>query len=235
MDISPADEPPAPAAVPPKQPSATLETALDRHSVALASHAIPLLSSYCQLLWDWNTRLNLTRHLDYDTFVTRDLADTVALAQFMCAGEQVLDVGTGGGVPGIVLAVIRPDLRIAVCESIQKKVACLQQIVASLGIPVEVHAGRAEQILPHFQFQTLTVRGVARLDQLLKSFKASWNYFDRMLLVKGPRWVEERAAARHVGLLQSLELRKLCTYRSGDAPSFILQLRRKPTEASPPR
>jgi 16S rRNA (guanine527-N7)-methyltransferase len=77
------------------------------------------------------------------------------------------------------------------------------------------------------------VRGVARLDQLVKSFKASWNYFDRMLLVKGPRWVEERAAARHVGLLQSLELRKLCTYQSGAAASFILQLRRKPTENSP--
>ena len=58
------------------------------------------IDRYCALLWDWNSKLNLTRHTDFDTFVSRDVVDSLELAKLLSANEEVLDVGSGGGVPG---------------------------------------------------------------------------------------------------------------------------------------
>ena len=91
------------------------------HRIELPDEQAALLEQYCRLLWDWNTKINLTRHTDYQTFVARDLVDSLALAEFLEPGERVLDVGTGGGVPGIVLAIVRPDLAVSLSESVGKK------------------------------------------------------------------------------------------------------------------
>src|SRR5215204_5502083 len=99
----------------------SLPEALARHQIALPENQVALLDKYCQLLWDWNTKLNLTRHTDYEKFVGRDLADCVQLAAHLRQGEEVLDVGTGGGVPGLVLKIIRPDLTMTLSDSVGKK------------------------------------------------------------------------------------------------------------------
>ena len=87
-----------------------LAAAVAEQGIELPAGQLALLDRYCTLLWDWNRKLNLTRHTDYQKFVARDLVDSLAFAEFLEQGERVLDVGTGGGVPGVVLAVVRPDL-----------------------------------------------------------------------------------------------------------------------------
>ena len=87
------------------------------------------LQEYVQRLWAWNEKLNLTRHTDYEKFVARDLRDTLELSKLLHPEEEVLDVGTGGGVPGVVLAIIRPDLRVTLCESVGKKAQAVQEMV----------------------------------------------------------------------------------------------------------
>ena len=84
-------------------PSETIAAALEAQSIELGADVVPKLDRYCRLLWDWNQRLNLTRHLDYDTFVARDLVDTMQLSKLIGTGEQILDVGSGGGVPGVTI------------------------------------------------------------------------------------------------------------------------------------
>ena len=98
-----------------------LAAAMAEHGIELPLDRIALLDRYCATLWEWNARLNLTRHTDYQKFVTRDLVDSLAFSRFLAPGERVLDVGTGGGVPGVVLAILRPDLPIALCESVGKR------------------------------------------------------------------------------------------------------------------
>src|SRR6187401_3195731 len=90
----------------------TLSAALARHGLTLPAEQVAQLDRYCRLLWEWNDKLNLTRHTDYEKFVSRDLIDSLELAKLLRPGEEVLDVGTGGGVPGIVLAILRPDLKV---------------------------------------------------------------------------------------------------------------------------
>jgi len=219
----------------PAQSTTTMESAehrltdvLRRHGVDLPDEQVARLEQFCALLWEWNAKINLTRHTDHEKFVARDLVDTLAFAEFLAPGERILDVGTGGGVPGIPLAIVRPDLRVWLCESVGKKARAAADIVSRLGLAsaLPVHHGRAEGLVARQPFNTLLVRAVAPLAKLLGWFRPHWGSFDRMLVLKGPAWVEERAEARHRGLLRTLALRKLTSYPlpGTQAESVLLQI-----------
>lgn len=210
--------------------STALAAAIERFQVALPSPAIELLDRYCYLLWEWNARMNLTRHDTYDKFVARDLVDTLAFGRHLEAGERVLDVGTGGGVPGVLLAILRPDLEVVVSESVAKKARAVEDIVQQLDLPVSVFAGRAESALAHKGFNTLLVRAVAPLPKLLRWFTPHWRAFDRLLVLKGPNWVKERGEARHLGLLQGVALRRVEEYRSPETDALNVMLQICPEE-----
>jgi 16S rRNA (guanine527-N7)-methyltransferase len=205
----------------------TLDAALARHGLELDEDQIAQLDRYCRRMWDWNAKLNLTRHTDYEKFVARDVVDSLALEPFLEPGERVLDVGSGGGVPGVVLAVVRPDLEVTLSESVAKKAKALEAIVREAGLDLPVHHGRAEQLLVEGRFDTLVVRAVAPLAKLLTWFGPHWEMFNRLLIIKGPAWVEERQAARERGLLKHLELRKLSAYPlpGGESESVVLSVR----------
>jgi 16S rRNA (guanine527-N7)-methyltransferase len=198
--------------------SPTLAAALTNQAIDLPAEQVALLDRYCQLVWEWNEKLNLTRHTDYDKFVSRDVVDSREIAACLEPKERIIDVGTGGGVPGVLLAILRPDLRVTLSESVGKKARAVTRIVADLGLKVPVHAGRAEDLLQgqHLSagkgFDTLVVRAVAPLAKLLTWFRPFLGSFRRLLIVKGPAWVEERQEAREKNLLKGLQLRKLATW-----------------------
>ena len=204
----------------------SLAAALVRYGVALPAPQVVLLEQYCRRLWDWNAKLNLTRHTDYDKFVSRDLVDSLQISRLLESGRSVLDVGTGGGVPGVVLAVLRPDLRISLCESVGKKAHAVEDIVRGLGLAVPVYRERAEKVVEQTRFDVLVARAVGPLWKICKWFQPHWHQFGFLLAVKGPRWVEERGEARHRGLLGSVELRKAAGYQmpGTDSESVILKL-----------
>ena len=76
----------------------------------------------------------------------------------------------------------------------------MADIVAQLGLSTPVFHARAEDVLGQERFDTLLVRAVARLKKLLEWFRPHWPSFDRLLVLKGPSWVDERGEARHYGL-----------------------------------
>jgi 16S rRNA (guanine527-N7)-methyltransferase len=220
-----------PTETPPPAPSNdTMAQALARHHIELPDDQQQLLDRYAKLLWDWNEKINLTRHTTFEKFVSRDLVDTLWLAKFIDAGDRVLDVGTGGGVPGIVLAIIRPDLEVTLSDSVQKKARVAADIVQQLEIPIQVHAGAAQDLLKTKHFDTLVARAVAPLPKLLGWFDLHWDAFSQLLVIKGPAWVEERAEARHRGLFKSLELRKLGEYPLPDTDSRSVVLGIRPAD-----
>jgi 16S rRNA (guanine527-N7)-methyltransferase len=205
----------------------TLATALADYDIALPSDQLTLLDRYRTTLWRWNEQLNLTRHTTVEKFVSRDVVDSLQLANLLHQGERVLDIGTGGGVPGLILAICRPDLRVSVCDSTQKKAKVVQAIVEELELPVRVYSCRAEEVLQLQTFDTLVARGVAALAKILYWLEPHWAAFDRLLLIKGQKWVAERGEARHRGLMKQLDLRKVASYetRGNDADSVILSLK----------
>jgi 16S rRNA (guanine527-N7)-methyltransferase len=197
----------------PETPEATFENdtlaaALARAQIELPAQQVELLDRYCHVLWAWNEKLNLTRHTTYEKFVTRDLVDTLEFSKAISPDERVLDVGAGGGVPGVVLSILRPDLTVVLSESVGKKARALAAIVSEVGLKSRVHAGRAEELLGRERFGPLIIRAVAPLPKLLTWFASHWDAFDRLLIIKGPAWVDERKAARDANLMKRLSLRK---------------------------
>jgi len=190
------------------------------------------LAAYAASLWSWNERLNLTRHTDVARFVSRDVGDAAAIAAHLARGERVLDVGTGGGVPGVILAILRPDLRVELSDSVAKKARAVGSIVAETGLDLPVHAGAAQTLVASRpsgpgRFDTLVVRAVAPLAKLLGWFEPLAACYGRMLVVKGPKWEEERDDARLRGLTRKVTIRRIAAWpiRGSDNESVLLEVR----------
>lgn len=216
---------PAEPSIPPANDD-TLPAALARHGLTIPDEQVALLDRYARLLWEWNEKLNLTRHTDYEKFVSRDLIDSLELAKLLRPGEEVLDVGTGGGVPGIVLAILRPDLKVTLLDSVQKKIRAVSEIVTALGLPIETVAARVEEHLEDARYHALVVRAVGPLWELLKWFGPHWDMIGRLLVIKGPKWPEEKLEASRRGLLRNLELKPAAEYplAGTESQSVILKV-----------
>lgn len=186
------------------------------------------LAKYCQLAWDWNTKINLTRHTTPELFVQRDLLDSYHLSKLLNPNEEILDLGTGGGVPGILLAILRPDLDVSLCDSVAKKAKVAEDIAKKLKLNVRVYPMSVKNVLAEDRFDSIVARGVGPLVRLCGWLKDEWHKIGRLLAIKGPRWVEERGEARHRGLLQGIQLRRLVAYPmpGTESESVILQIAR---------
>jgi 16S rRNA (guanine527-N7)-methyltransferase len=200
------------------------------HGLAVPAGAVPGLAAYAASVWAWNERLNLTRHTDPERFVTRDVADAAAIAPHLAAGERVLDVGTGGGVPGVLLAILRPDLHVELCDSVGKRARAVEAIVKELGLSVPVHAAAGQAVVQTGpRYDTLVVRAVAPLQKLLGWFEPLCDRYGRLLVVKGPRWEEEKGEARHRGHVKRVTVRRIAAWpiRGSDNESVLLEIRRR--------
>jgi 16S rRNA (guanine527-N7)-methyltransferase len=158
-----------------------MTTAFDRSSlsrtVADGAHALQLrlsdsqltqLIDYLGLLSKWNSVYNLTAVRDPAQMVTQHLLDSLAAVPAFGAAKRVLDVGAGGGLPGIVLAIARPDLSVALIDTVHKKTAFLTQVKAELGLSnVSVHTGRVEQLQVPQLFDVITSRAFAELKDFI--------------------------------------------------------------------
>ena len=167
--------------------SETLSQQIQQHCVELE---IPVtrqqsmqLAEYAETLWSWNEKMNLTRHTTAEQFVGRDLLDSYELSKLLIEGEEVLDLGTGGGVPGIPLKILRPDLTVVVCDSVGKKAEAVEQMVQKLGLDVEVFKGRGEERLEDSRFDAVVARAVGPLRKLLNLLSEHWFEAGRLLAI----------------------------------------------------
>ena len=210
-----------------------------RLGLVVPPEAMPGLAAYAASLWAWNERLNLTRHTDVEKFVSRDVADAAAIAPHLATGDHVLDVGTGGGVPGVLLAILRPDLRVELCDSVAKRARAVREIVAEVGLAgMPVHESAAQPLVvaaaegkpaARGRFDVLVVRAVAPLLKLLGWFEPLADRYGRMLVIKGPRWEEEKGEARHRGYVKQVTVRRIAAWpiRGSDNESVLLEVRRR--------
>jgi 16S rRNA (guanine527-N7)-methyltransferase len=123
---------------------------------------------YLALLIRWNERVNLTSVRDEEGILSRHFVESIVCARALPQGiTTLLDFGSGGGFPGIPIALCRPEIEVTVAESQGKKAAFLQEAVRVLGISVKVHAGRAE--LLKVQYKCITLRAVDKMDEAVEA------------------------------------------------------------------
>lgn len=97
----------------------------------------------------------------------RHLLNCAVIEAAIAPGATLVDIGSGAGLPGIVLALARPDLRITLLEPMQRRVDFLRLVAAELGLEIEIVRGRAEQWTPPALFDVATARAVASLEVLV--------------------------------------------------------------------
>lgn len=161
--------------------AAQLEAGLISLGLDLSSAARDKLLAYAALLYKWNRTYSLTALREQDKAVSHHLLDSLAALPFLSA-STLLDVGSGGGMPGIPMAIARPDLRVTLIDSNSKKAAFLQQAAIELALPnISVHCGRVEQYHPQDCFSAITSRAFSELADFVR--------LTRHLLAAEGRWL----------------------------------------------
>jgi 16S rRNA (guanine527-N7)-methyltransferase len=159
--------------------STTLADGLAKLEIALPEAVQWQLLAFRDLLLKWNKTYNLTALRDPDQAISHHLLDSLAILPHVGDGP-LLDVGSGGGLPGIPLAIARPDLAVCMVDTVQKKTTFLQQAVIELGLKnVTVHHARVEEMVG--QFAQITSRAFAELSLFVN--------LTRHLLAPGGRWL----------------------------------------------
>jgi len=152
-------------------PQAALDRGLDELALPLPSGAPGKLMDYLGLLAKWNKTYNLTAIRDPLQGVSHHLLDSLAVLPELseCAGA-LADVGSGGGLPGIPIAIVEPARRITLNDTSEKKGAFLRQAIIELGLSnASVHVGRVEDWRPAEGFAVVISRGFASLVDFLAS------------------------------------------------------------------
>lgn len=124
--------------------------------------------SYLDLFLGWNERTNLSAIRDPETILRRHFLESIQCAQSLPAGiATLLDYGSGGGFPGVPIAILRPELPVTLAESQNKKAAFLNEVVRTLRLNAKVHSGRAEVLRE--KFDCVTLRAVDRMEEAVQS------------------------------------------------------------------
>jgi len=154
------------------------------------------LTAYVALLAKWNKTYNLTAIREPQRMVTHHLLDSLAVVPHLPAtsGLRILDVGSGGGVPGIPLAIARPDAHVVMIDSNHKKAAFLMQAAIELKLPnSESHAVRVEDFVPALPFDIVISRAFSELGAFAAVAARHLASHGQMFAMKGVHPDEELA------------------------------------------
>lgn len=149
--------------------NAELQQGLSQLKLELSDAQIDLLDRYLALLAKWNQTYNLTAVREEKRMVSYHLLDSLSLVPHLDGSDRLLDVGSGGGMPGIPAAIARPDLQVVLLDSNHKKTTFLRQVVVELGLPnVQVMTERVEAYQPEQKFDRITSRAFSELAEFVK-------------------------------------------------------------------
>jgi 16S rRNA (guanine527-N7)-methyltransferase len=155
------------------------------------------VAKYAEILATWGIDRGLVGPKEGDRIWDRHIANCIPVTTLLTnpsEGASLLDIGSGAGLPGIVIALARPDLKVTLLEPLQRRIDFLEEVVAELGIEITVKRGRAESFKGGFNF--VTARAVAPLPKLAT---VSWHLVmggGSLLAMKGESAAAELEAAK---------------------------------------
>ncbi|SDQ11270.1 16S rRNA (guanine(527)-N(7))-methyltransferase RsmG [Leucobacter chromiiresistens] len=168
-------------------------------AAVLAGDRIDVLRAFAADLGARGEELGLIGPLEAPRLWTRHVVNSALLAPLIGAGARVADIGTGGGMPGLVLAIVRPDAQFLLIEPMERRCAWLSEQIEVLGLAnAEVRRGRAEEFHGAFDVDQVTARAVTALRKLVPLTAPLLRDGGEMLFLKGSSVENEIEAAAKV-------------------------------------
>lgn len=154
---------------------------------------------YARMLADQGELRGLIGPREVPRLWRRHILNSAAVGRFLPKSGSVADVGSGAGLPGIVLAIMRPDLEFTLIEPMERRVEWLAEVIDEVGLDnVEIAHKRAEELHEQVRFTAVTARAVAAMDKLLRFTMPLVEPGGRLLALKGERVQDEVDKAKYV-------------------------------------
>lgn len=201
------------------------------------------LEQYAALLTEWNQKMNLTAITSPEGIAVLHFADSLSLlsALSLPRGAALLDVGTGAGFPAIPIAIFRPDIRLTMMDSLQKRLTFLQEVLSRLGLTADLRHSRAEESAgdPALRegFDVVTARAVAHLQVLSEYCLPYVKIGGCFAAMKGPSCQQELSQADRAIALLGGRVQRVAPFTLSDGSARFIALieKVKETPAQYPR
>ena len=204
----------------------------------LSSEQLDAFDIYYRMLTDWNTRINLTAITEKEEVATKHFVDSLAAADLIPRGASCIDVGTGAGFPGIPLLILRPDIRLTLLDSLNKRLLFLEALLKETGLHAQIVHARAEdggRDPKHRGMYDITLsRAVSALPILLELTTPFLKVGGTAIAYKGNSTQEMEDARRAAGLLQ-VTLSAKETAADWGIRTLVLAKKAAPTPKAYPR
>jgi 16S rRNA (guanine527-N7)-methyltransferase len=187
------------------------------------------IKAYWDMVLEESKTQNLTSDLEWSVFLHKHMRDVVELENSQLLEFPSLDLGSGGGLPGLVHAIISPASHWVLTESEGRKADFLKRAVEALGLAsrVTVYSGRAENYLARNQVGSVCVRAVGSIEKIFGSIRncSTWN---SLVLLKGPKWDDEYSEFKKRTISKELKEAGTHIYQlsTGDPNRIIIKLKK---------
>lgn len=173
-----------------------LQSGLSQLNLMISAEKQSQLIAYLHLLQKWNKTYNLTAITDFEKMISYHLLDSLSVSPYV-TGDNIVDVGSGAGLPGIPLAIYFPEKKFTLIDSVGKKTRFITHTLRELGLTnVQVIHGRAEEYQTKHCFDTMIARAVTSVDELIKIARHLLNKNGILLMMKSDELLEEKYQAR---------------------------------------
>ena len=152
------------------------------------------IARYAEILGSWGIERGLIGPKEGDRIWDRHIANCLPVTTLIPEGSRLIDIGSGAGLPGVVIALARPDLKVTLLEPLQRRIDFLEEVAAELELEIAIKRGRSDGFKG--SFDVVTARAVAPLPKLAM---ISWHLVapgGALLAMKGESAADELAAAK---------------------------------------
>ena len=161
----------------------------EKLGVVLDDEQIRKFINYLKLIKQWNTKVNLTSITDEREIVIKHFLDSISVSNILKVNNDILDIGAGGGFPGIPFAIVNPDLNVTLLDSSQKKVVFMKEVIRNLELEnAEAFKGRAEDrdnTIKLNSFGIVVTRAVGNIKDVLDLSLPYINNEGKVVMMRG--------------------------------------------------
>lgn len=173
-----------------------------KNNINIIEEKIELFYDYMKYLLDWNEKINLTAIKDEKEFIIKHFVDSLTISELVGDNKRIIDVGTGGGFPGIPLKLSKENLNVTLIDSVNKKIMVLNDIINKMNLEnIEALHVRAEDLAQNREyresFDIAVSRAVSNMNTLVEYLLPFVKVGGYVICMKGPGYEEELNSSKN--------------------------------------